>query len=72
MTISALRFTLKPNKGLYMNKWVLTVESDSEDEDSLVLNFPDDLLASVGWQPGDVIEWLEQEDGSWLLRKKNA
>ena len=54
-----------------MNKWELIVDSDPDAEDSLVLNFPDELLAAVGWCPGDVIEWIENEDGSWLLRKKD-
>lgn len=72
MTISAPQYTLTPKKGQSMNKWTLTVESDSEDEDSLVLNFPDELLVAVGWRPGDVIEWIEQDDKSWLLRKQNV
>ena len=59
-----------PNKELYMNKWTLEVKSDPDDPESVILTFPDDLLASVGWVPGDKIIWKENEDGSWTLTKK--
>ena len=40
-----------------------------EDGEDIVLPFPDGLLESVGWQEGDTLEWLDNEDGSWTLRK---
>lgn len=55
-----------------MNKWTLEIESDPDDPESMILSFPDDLLANVGWSPGDIIEWIDNKDGSWTLRKKNV
>jgi hypothetical protein len=52
-----------------MNTWVLTVEEEPETTD-LFLTLPEDLLKEVGWKTGDILEWVEQDDKSWILRKK--
>lgn len=46
--------------------WTVTV---IEDGDDVVLPFPDGLLESQGWQEGDTLEWIDNNDGSWTLRK---
>lgn len=46
--------------------WTVTVIEDGED---VILPFPDGLLESVGWQEGDTLVWIDNEDGSWTLRK---
>ena len=51
--------------------WTLTVEEDLETGDS-ILTFPEELLESAGWREGDLIEWIDCEDGSWQLRKKSV
>ena len=40
------------------------------DEDG-ILNLPDDLLKETGWKEGDVLEWIDNEDGSFTLVKKD-
>jgi len=52
-------------------KWILDVKEDPESGD-LILEFPDDLMTSSGWKIGDTIEWIDNKDGSWTLRKKDA
>lgn len=55
-----------------MNKsYTLSVEEDPEDSESLLLNFPDELLESVGWKIGDVLVWNIEDDGTIVLKKKN-
>jgi bifunctional DNA-binding transcriptional regulator/antitoxin component of YhaV-PrlF toxin-antitoxin module len=34
-----------------------------------VLIFPDELWNLLGWEEGDNIEFVDQEDGSFLLQK---
>jgi hypothetical protein len=51
------------------NTWTLTVEEDPETGDA-ILQFPPDLLASAGWEEGDILEWTDNGDGSWSLTKK--
>lgn len=43
--------------------WVCDVDEDG------VLTFPDELWNLMGWQEGDTVEFLDQEDGSFILRK---
>jgi hypothetical protein len=54
-----------------MSKWTITVEEDPENGD-LILPFTDEILSEVGWVPGDTIEWIDNKDGSWTLRKKDG
>lgn len=51
--------------------WTLTVQEDPETGDA-ILQFPPDLLEKAGWQEGDIIEWRDRGDGSWLLEKKTV
>ena len=51
-----------------MMKYTLTVQEDPETGDA-ILEFPDELMASVQWKEGDTIEWIDNKDGSWTLRK---
>lgn len=55
---------LKPEK---MLRWTVTVLEDGED---LILPLPTDMLETLGWKPGDVLQWIDRKDGSWELRKK--
>ena len=50
--------------------WVSDVQQD--DNGDAVIQFPDDLLAKVGWQAGDEIKWRDLGDGTWSLRKKDS
>ena len=36
------------------------------DEDG-VLVIPDEAWAALGWKEGDTVEWVEQDDGTFLL-----
>lgn len=49
-------------------KYTLTVQKDPDTED-LILEFPDSLMESTGWKVGDTLEWVPQDNGSWVLRK---
>lgn len=53
-----------------MSKWVIEVQVDPETGDQ-ILEFPDDLTESAGWKVGDTLEWIDNGDGSWTLRKKD-
>jgi hypothetical protein len=53
-----------------MNKlWTVTLEQDPETGD-LILPFSNEMLQEVGWHEGDVLEWIDNKDGSWSLIKK--
>ena len=48
-------------------KWQLPIEVDPSGE--YFVSFPDDLLEAANLKEGDTVEWVEQSDGSYLLRK---
>ena len=56
-----------------MNKtqWTIKVEEADDGSGDLVLPFPDDLLESAGWKEGDTLEWIDNKDGTWILKKKD-
>ena len=41
----------------------LTVDDDG------VLTLPEDILQETGWKEGDMLEWIENKDGTIELRK---
>lgn len=46
--------------------WVLPVDEDGDD---CVVTFPDELIEKTGWKVGDVLEWVDNKDGSYTLKK---
>jgi hypothetical protein len=53
------------------NHWIVTLEEDPKTKD-LILPFTPDMLAQVGWDFGDVIEWHDNQNGSYTLSKKEV
>jgi bifunctional DNA-binding transcriptional regulator/antitoxin component of YhaV-PrlF toxin-antitoxin module len=49
--------------------WTLNVEEDPATGDA-ILTFPPELLEKAGWKEGDTLEWIDRNDGSWELKKK--
>lgn len=45
------------------NTWLLPVDEDG------VLTLPDEVWQALGWREGDEVEFIDQEDGSFLLMK---
>ena len=52
-----------------VKSWTVTLEEDPETKE-LILPFSDEMLEGLGWQEGDVLEWIDGKDGSWSLVKK--
>ena len=51
--------------------WTIKVEDAEDGSGDLILPFPEDLLESAGWKEGDTLEWIDNKDGSWILKKKD-
>jgi hypothetical protein len=51
------------------NIWTVQVEEDTETGD-LLLPFPPDLLAQMGWAPGTDLFWQDNADGTVNIREK--
>lgn len=48
--------------------WTINLEEDPETGD-LILPLNDDILEGTGWKPGDRIDWIDNKDGSWTMKK---
>ena len=46
-------------------KTTLTIDDDG------VLTFTDEILEELGWKVGDMLEWIDNKDGSFSLVKPN-
>jgi hypothetical protein len=53
-----------------MNSTVVTLVTDPETGD-LILPLDNKIFSETGWEIGDTLEWVDQKDGSWVLRKKD-
>ena len=49
-------------------KWTVSIEEDPDTGD-LLLPFPEDMLASMGWQEGDTLLWNIDENNNITLTK---
>lgn len=54
----------------HMMKWTIDTAVDPETGD-YILKLPEEVLEATGWQIDDILEWIDNEDGTWTLRKKN-
>ena len=46
-----------------VKKWVLPVDDDYN------ITFPEDLLEQTGWKEGDTLQWIDQGDGCFIMKK---
>ena len=61
--ISAMCDAVEKDK---VKKWLLPVEQSF---DEYFVSFPDDLLEAANLKEGDQVEWVDNKDGSYTLRK---
>lgn len=50
--------------------WVVSLEEDDNGE--LILPLSDAILAGLDWKTGDLIEWIDNKDGSWTMKKRKT
>lgn len=49
--------------------WTVEVETDPVTGE-LMLPFPPDLLSQMGWSEGTDLSWIDNENGSFTIKKK--
>ena len=67
-TMTGDGFWIPPQKKDKVKKWILPIEVDGSSGEYFVI-FPDDLLEATNLKEGEQVEWIDQGDGSYLLRK---
>jgi len=52
------------------NKRTMIVDVQEDENGELFLQFPDDLMAQLGWKEGDTINWdIDETTGHITVRK---
>ena len=51
-----------------VNSHTIQLEEDVESGD-LVLPLSQEILAQLGWSPGDTLQCVDNQDGTWTLKK---
>lgn len=49
--------------------WIKTIVEDGNGE--FVIDIKE-ACDELGWKEGDVIEWIDNKDGTWTIKKKDA
>jgi len=52
-----------------MTRWTITLEEADDGSGDLVMPLPQDLLDGAGWKEGDTIEWINNNNGTWSMKK---
>jgi hypothetical protein len=55
-----------------MNKptsWTITLEAADDGSGDLVLPLTDEIMESAGWKIGDTLEWIDNKNGTWSIKK---
>jgi len=54
---------MQTNEESETKRWTIPVGEDG------VLVLPDELWEELGWKEGETLEWVDREDGSFVLVK---
>jgi hypothetical protein len=51
-------------------KYIIQIEEADDDSEDLLIPLSDEILQELDWKSGDIIEWIDNKDGSWTLKRK--
>ena len=51
------------------NTWTVEIETD-ELTGELMLLLPDEVVKHLAVEPGDLLDWVDNGNGSWVISKK--
>ena len=53
------------------NKWIIEVQENGKTKD-LFIEFPEEAIDQVGWHEGDILEWVDNKNGTWTIQRKTS
>ena len=65
-------FWIPPQKPTVQTRWILPVQETKlvdTDETEYFVSFPQDLLEAANLKEGDAVHWIDNNDGSYTIRK---
>ena len=52
--------------------FVTTIVEDPDHPGEILLDLGDEICEHLDWKPGDTLEWIDNQDGTWTLRKPQS
>ncbi|CAB4241714.1 hypothetical protein UFOVP71_252 [uncultured Caudovirales phage] len=49
--------------------WTVIVEENPDNPEELILPLPQELLDMQGWGEGTTLQWIDNKDGTWSIKK---
>jgi hypothetical protein len=51
--------------------WITTIVEDPDHPGEMLLDIGE-ACKELGWAEGDAIEWIDNKDGTWTLKRKET
>jgi len=52
-----------------VTRWSAEIVEDPDQPGELLLDLGQTLCDTLGWRVGDQLEWIDNRDGTWTLKK---
>ena len=52
--------------------FVRSLVEDPDHPGEILLDLGEEICEHLGWRPGDEIEWIDNKDGTWTIKKKTS
>ena len=52
--------------------FIRSIVDDPDHPGELLLDLGNELCEYLGWKEGDTIEWIDNKDGTWTIRKQES
>ena len=50
-------------------RFVRTLVEDPDNPGEIMIDLGLEMCEQLGWKEGDVIEWIDNKDGTWTIKK---
>ena len=51
---------------------ITAIVEDPEHPGEMLLDLGTELCEHLGWKPGDALEWIDNGDGTWTIKKASS
>ena len=52
--------------------FIRTIVEDPDHPGEMLLDLGKELCEHLDWKEGDVLDWIDNKDGTWTIRKKKT
>jgi len=53
-----------------MTRFLAEVIQDPDNPENVIIDLGQQVCDHLGWREGDTLEWHDNKDGTWTIRKK--